>query len=184
MEQIRCKACGLIIDEDKLGDICPACGVPRTAFEPYRENISRKRKTILNLNLHPITLHFPQAFSAVIPPFILLGVAIDPMKGRELMVTARALSILMPFTVAAAFLFGLLDGKTRFKRLSTPSLKMKIIIASLLMVLSTAMSAVAILYGTGYPGRLFLLFLSIGCITCQIFLAQIGKTLINAKLPG
>ncbi len=184
MEQLKCKACGFIINENKLGDICPACGVPRSAFEPYRENISKKRKTILGLNLHPIAVHFPQAFAAIIPPFILLGVAVNPMLGHELLITVKIASLLMPFTVAAAFICGLIDGKTRFKRLTTPYLVKKISVASVLLVLSTAMAIVAFLHGVEYPGRLILLFLSLGCIVCEIFLAEIGKTLLNSKLPG
>jgi rubredoxin len=184
MEQLRCKVCGFIINENKLGDICPACGVPRSAFEPYRENISQKRKTILNLDLHPIMIHFPQAFTTIIPPFILLGVAINPMIGHDLLITVKVISILLPFSIAGSIICGLIDGKTRFKRLTTPSLIMKITIASLLQVLTIIMAVVAILYGIEYPGRLFLLFLSLCCLTCQFFLAQIGKTLISAKLPG
>ncbi|HPL16001.1 MAG TPA: rubrerythrin [Spirochaetota bacterium] len=184
MEQLRCKACGFIINENRLGDICPACGVPRSAFEPYKENISKKRKTILGLNLHPIAVHFPQAFVTIIPPFILLGVAINPVLGHDLLITVKIAAMLMPFTVAAAFICGLIDGKTRFKRLTTPYLKRKISAASVLLVLSAAMAVVAYLYGTEYPGRLILLLLSLGCIACEIFLAEIGKTLISAKLPG
>ncbi len=184
MEQVRCKACGFIIDEKKLGDKCPACGVPRSAFEPHRENISPRRKMILGMNLHPIAVHFPQAFAAIIPPFILLGVAVNPTLGHDLLITVRIASLLMPLSVAAAFLCGLIDGKTRFKRLTTPYLVRKISAASLLLVLSTAMGIIALVYGTEYPGRLFLLFLSLGCIACEIFLAEIGKNLMNAKLPG
>ncbi len=171
MEQLRCKACGLIISENRLGDVCPACGVPRSAFEPYRENISKKRKTILALNLHPIAVHFPQAFVTIIPPFILLGVAINSMLGTELLITVKISALLMPFTVAAAFICGLIDGKTRFKRLTTPYLKRKIAAASVLMVLSAAMAAAAWMYGTGYPGRLIILLLAVGCIACEIYLA-------------
>jgi rubredoxin len=184
MGQLRCKACGYIINENKLRDICPACGVPRTAFEPYKENISKKRKFILGLDLHPIAVHFPQAFAAIIPPFILLGVAVGQTIGFDLLVTVRVVSVLMPFTVAAAITAGLIDGRTRFKKLSTPILIKKIITGSILLILSTATAAVAIAYGTGYPGRLFLLILSMGCIASEIILATMGKTIINAKLPG
>jgi rubredoxin len=184
MEQVRCKACGYIINENKLGDICPACGVPRTAFEPYKENISKKRKLILGLNLHPIAVHFPQAFSTLIPPFILLGVAIGQSIGFDLLITVKVLSIILPLTVGGAIICGLIDGRTRFKKLSTPILIKKIITGSILMILSVAIAAVAVSYGAEYPGRLFLLILSLGCITCEIILAEMGKTLINAKLPG
>jgi uncharacterized membrane protein len=184
MEQLRCKACGYIINENKLGDICPACGVPRTAFEPYKDNISKKRKMILGLNLHPIAVHFPQAFATLIPPFILLGVAVGQSVGYDLLATVRVVSVLMPLTVAAAIVAGLIDARTRFKKLSTPIIIKKIITGSILLALSILVAAVAIVYGTDYPGRLFLLILSLGCIICEIFLAEIGKTIINAKLPG
>jgi uncharacterized membrane protein len=38
-------------------------------FEPYVEKISPKRKRILSLDLHPIAVHFPQAF--IISIFVL-----------------------------------------------------------------------------------------------------------------
>lgn len=184
MDQFRCKACGYIIDAKKLGDRCPACGLPRTVFEPFRENLSRRRRLILNLNLHPIALHFPQAFAALVPFFILVGVAFPRSIGNDLLAAARVLSVLMPLAVLAAFASGALDGWNRFKKLTTPALVRKIALASVLLALSAATSIVAINYGTDYPGRLILLVLSLGCVACQIMLAQIGKTLINAKLQG
>ena len=184
MELLRCKACGYLIKESKLGDVCPACGVARKFFEPFHENFSKKRRIILGLDLHPIMMHFPQAFTPIIALFILLGVALDPVTGHYLLVTVRVLSVFLPLCVIGAFVCGLIDGKTRFKRLTTPSLVMKMSIGSIFIILSIAMAAVAVRYGTEYPGRLFLLLLSFGCIACQVALAQIGKTLINAKLPG
>lgn len=184
MEQLRCKACGYIINAGKPGDKCPACGLPRTVFEPFRENLSKRRRLILDLNLHPIALHFPQAFAAVIPVFILAGVAIPSSVGSDLLAAARVLSVLLPFAVIAAFASGALDGWNRFKRLTTPALARKIILGSVLLALSVAASLVAVTQGTDYPGRLVLLFLTIGCSLCQFMLAQIGKTLMNAKLQG
>ena len=49
---LRCKPCGYIIKEQDLGQVCP-CGMPKSAFQPYEENISPKRKFILGLYLHP-----------------------------------------------------------------------------------------------------------------------------------
>lgn len=184
MGQVRCRACGFITNEDKLGDICPACGIPRKAFEPYTETMSKKRVMILGLNLHPIAVHFPQAFAAVIPLFILAGVAAGPSTGYQLLGAARVLSILLPFTVLGALACGLIDGRTRFKTVLTPLLVRKMIGGSALLLLSIAVAVVALFLGTDYPGRLYLLFLSAGCIACEIFLAEIGKTIMNAKLPG
>ncbi|MBN2158577.1 MAG: rubrerythrin [Spirochaetes bacterium] len=184
MGQVRCKACGFIMRENKLGEVCPACGVPRTVFEPYHENISKKRKVILDLYLHPIILHFPQAIAALLPPLILLGVALGGAVGRSMLGAAWVLSVLLPFSVLGAFAAGLLDGKTRFKKLSTPLLIKKIIIGSILLLLSAIIGIVAMAYGIDYPGRLYILLLSLGCIACEIALAQAGKTMMNAKLPG
>lgn len=184
MDQLRCKACGYIIKADTLGDKCPACGLPRGVFEPFKENLSRRRRLILELNLHPIALHFPQAFAAVIPVFILVGVAFPYSIGDELLAAARALAVLLPLSVLGAFASGALDGWNRFKKLTTPALARKIALASALLALSAATSLVAVKYGTDYPGRLILLVLSLGCVACQIMLAQIGKNLMNAKLQG
>lgn len=184
MEQVRCKACGFIMLQHKLGDVCPACGVPRTAFEPYHENISKNRKMVLDLNLHPIFLHFPQAFAALIPPLILGGVAVGSMVGSHLLITARVISVLLPISVLGAFAAGLIDGKTRFKKLSTPLLIKKMAVGIILLALSSAIGGIAVYYGTDYPGRLYILILSLGCIACDIVLAQTGKTMMNAKLGG
>jgi rubredoxin len=184
MEKLRCKACGYITDAGKLGDFCPACGLPRSVFEPFKENLSRRRRIILELNLHPIFVHFPQAFTAAIPPFILLGVGFPPVIGNDLLTAARVMAVLLPLAVLPALAFGALDGWNRFKKLTTPALVKKIIIASVLLVLSAAASLTAIKYGTDYPGRLILLLLSLACLGCQFMLGQVGKTLMNAKLQG
>lgn len=184
MGQIRCRACGYIMSEDRLGDVCPACGLPRTVFEPYTETVSEKRARILGLNLHPIALHFPQAFAASIPPFILLGAVAGPLVGRHVMSAVRILAVVLPLTVLAAAACGLIDGRTRFKRLTTPLLVRKMIAAGVLFLLSLAVAAIALLLGTDYPDRLFLFLLSSACILCGIYLAEIGKSLMSAKLPG
>jgi hypothetical protein len=172
------------MNEEKLGEVCPACGVPRVAFEPYTETISKKRARILALNLHPITLHFPQAFAAAIPPFILLGAIAGPVLGHLVMSAVRVLAALLPLTVLAAAACGLIDGRTRFKKLTTPLLVRKMTGAAVLFLLSAAVAAVAVLLGTDYPGRFYLFLLSAACMVCEIYLAEIGKTIMNAKLPG
>ena len=60
---IRCKACGYIMEGGKLGDKCPACGAPKTAFEPYTDPMAAPRRKMLNLQLHPIAVHFPITFA-------------------------------------------------------------------------------------------------------------------------
>ena len=184
METLKCKACGYVVRSDKLKEICPACGVPRTAFEPYKETMSPARKKILDLNLHPITVHFPQAMAVMLPPFLIFTLIFDIRLSAELLITVRVLSVLLPLSVCAAAFCGLIDAKTRFKRLTTPLLIKKIITGSVLAALSTAVAGIAFFMGTDYPARVYLLVLSAACVGCEIILGEIGKTLISAKLPG
>ena len=55
------------MEAGKLGDVCPACGLPRKVFEPYRERVSINRLRLLNLDLHPIVIHLSQAMVIAIP---------------------------------------------------------------------------------------------------------------------
>jgi rubredoxin len=184
MELLRCKACGYITTEKKLGKVCPACGLPRTAFEPYKETMSKKRKRILDLNLHPISVHFPQAFSVFIAFLILLSLVVPRRIEFELMHTVAVLALFLPLTVIPAIAAGLIDGKTRFRKVTTPHLVTKIIAGSVFFVLSVFMAASTFYYGISYPGKLYIFILALGCIACQVVLGEIGKTLLNAKLPG
>ncbi len=184
METLKCKACGYLIRSDKLKDVCPACGVSRTAFGPFKETMSKNRKMILELNLHPMMVHFPQALAVMIPPLIISALFMETRISADLLISARILSVLLPFSVLSAAVFGLIDGKTRFKRLTTPLLKKKIITGAVLFVLSCAVAAIAFFMGTDYPARVYLLVLSVACVGCEILLGKMGNTLICAKLPG
>lgn len=44
--------------------------------------------------LHPLVIHFPIALLLVAPLFIVAGIAVDPQKGRPLLVTALSLMVL------------------------------------------------------------------------------------------
>jgi hypothetical protein len=71
-EFVRCRPCGFVMEAGKLGDVCPACGLPRKVFEPYREKVSRNRLMLLNLDLHPIVIHLSQALVIAIPLLVIL----------------------------------------------------------------------------------------------------------------
>ncbi len=184
MTQLKCKACGYVIDEKKLGDVCPACGVPRTAFEPWTDDVSARRRTILNLNLHPISLHFPQAFSAMIPVFILADLLFPLPFGLEASQAARLLSVLVFPAALAAFSAGLIDGNIRFKRVGTPALIRKIIIGSVFLAASFALCLIALMNEALEPVRWHVFTLALLCIGLQVALAQIGKRLMCVYLRG
>ena len=68
-ELVRCRPCGYVMKKSELENVgvCPACGLPHTVFEPYREKVSPKRLFILSLDIHPIVIHLSQTFVAMIP---------------------------------------------------------------------------------------------------------------------
>jgi rubredoxin len=71
-ELIRCKACGYVMEADKLKDVCPACGMSSRVFEPYRERVALNRLFILSLDLHPIAIHLSHIRKISFLPFVIL----------------------------------------------------------------------------------------------------------------
>ncbi|MFA6508081.1 MAG: hypothetical protein WCT14_18405, partial [Treponemataceae bacterium] len=148
MEYVKCKACGYIIEVGKLGDKCPACGVPSKQFEPYTEKVSAKRLMILKMHIHPVIVHMPQAFAAflVLLPVGLMILGSGPLYDA-LYDTTVVLAAVLPFSVVAAFGAGLFDGKIRFRKLSAPLLRKKMAAGSIFFVLSVAAACVALFTG-------------------------------------
>lgn len=180
---IRCKACGLVLPEKSLKEVCPACGVPKTSFEPYKDTVSAERRFILNLHLHPIIVHFPQAFSVLIPFLIIGTIIIDGGWGERFQYTLDILSLLLPLSTIAAIATGLIDAKMRFKKYSTPYIRIKIIAGSALFVLSSSLAG--FLWGppSGVSDAV-ILGISIMCVICNVILGMTGGKLMEAILPG
>ena len=181
---LRCKPCGYIIKEKYLGQVCPACGMPKSAFEPYKENISPKRKFILGLDLHPIAIHFPQAFATILTLILIINILLTSFYAKELVIVSRFLSVILPFTVIGAIISGIIDGKVRFKKIGTSALIKKIIIGAIFLLISVSISLIAIFSGFKSQFKIYGLLLSIACVACSIILGTIGKKLMYAKLKG
>jgi rubredoxin len=180
---IRCKACGYIIEANKLGDRCPACGVPKTGFEPYADNVSSSRRRILNLFLHPISVHFPQAF-AVLLVFLHVATLLPHGILRNTMFSGiKVLAFFLPFSVIAAFFTGLVDGKLRFKKLSPPHLKRKIFVGTLFIIFSSALFLSSFLCEPE-TGAVWGILLGCACILCSMLLGKTGEKLMYAIMPG
>ena len=182
---IRCKACGYVTKEGKVKDICPACGVEAKMFEPYTDPVSEKRRIILGLHIHPIIVHFPQAFAITL--FLLAVLSyFAPTAIREMLFNSiQVISFLLPFFVALSIITGLFDGKIRFRKVTTPFLKKKIILGVLLLIISIALAFVA------FPGRLtappireYFILLTVIAVACGAGLGLLGGHLMEAKFPG
>lgn len=181
---LRCKPCGYIIKEQDLGQVCPACGMPKSAFEPYKENISPKRKFILGLDLHPIAVHFPQAFATIIPLILIFNILFTSYYAKELVIVSKFLSVLLPFTVIGAIISGIIDGKARFKKIRTSALIKKIIIGCIFLLFSVSISLIIIFSDFESQSKIYVFLLSVACVLCAIILGTIGKKLMYAKLKG
>ena len=182
---IRCKACGYVTREGKIKDICPACGVGAKMFAPYTDPISEKRRMLLGLHSHPIMVHFPEAFSITL---FLLAVSsyFAPGAIKEALFAAiQVISLPLPFFVILAIITGLFDGKIRFRKVTTPLLKKKIVIGMFLLIISIALTFVAF---SGWlpasPVREYFILLTIIAVACGTGLGLIGGDLMDAKFPG
>lgn len=182
---IRCKACGYITKEGNIKDVCPACGVPAKMFEPYTDPLSEKRRRIIDLHSHPIIVHFPQAFALTLFMLaVLFFIAPSPIKDA-LCYTMKVISFFMPFFVVLSFLTGLLDGKTRFRKVTTPFLKKKIIIGLIFFITSIALAALAFTEQfPATPTLEYFTLLTIIASGCTVLLGFIGGRLAEAKFPG
>lgn len=183
-ELVRCRPCGYVMKKselDKVG-VCPACGLPHTVFESYRERVSANRLFILGLDIHPIVIHLSQTFVAMIP--VLMSVhLLFPRFIPHILSPVIDFSIsVFPLTLIGAFISGIIDGLTRFKTLDTPLLKSKIIYSVIILLISFAMLLSFIFLPTKYT--LIDLVLSFAALYCAVKLGMMGKKLLDVILPG
>lgn len=179
-ELVRCRPCGFVMEADKLGDVCPACGLPRKVFEPYRERVSMNRLRLLNLDLHPIAIHLSQSLVIAIPILTILThffPGLYPVQLKNVFIFSVTL---FPFTLGLAITTGVIDGLTRFKTLKTPLLRVKIVFSLIILTLSIILFFIA-RNEKLYAITLVLSFLSLGA---GVQLGLWGKKLINVILPG
>ncbi|MBC8061538.1 MAG: rubredoxin-type Fe(Cys)4 protein [Clostridiaceae bacterium] len=181
---VRCKVCGFIMEEKNLKDVCPACGVPKTAFVEFKYGISEKRQQVLSLHLHPISVHFPEAIAVFLAGFICLAFITSGKLSNDLIIVNKVLSIIFPITIIVASITGIYDAKVRFKKLSPPYLKIKIYLGILLFV--SSILTLVFLQSSSYSNAIktilvILAFINLGTST---LLGKIGGTLIDSKMPG
>ena len=183
-ELVRCKPCGYVMRKDKLGRVCPACGAKAAAFEPYKDRVSARRRMILNLDLHPILVHAPQTFAALLPGLVAVAMLFPAFYPAELGAVIGFSALILPPGVAGAIASGLVDGRVKFKRLSTPLVVQKIAAGTCLLIVSGA-NATVVLVGRLESGTMpWVLGLGLASLACAVVLGHTGKKLILPILPG
>ena len=137
----------------------------------------------MSIDIHPIILHIPQGVSAIIPFFALLSMIVPLHYAVRLTAAVEMLVFLLPLSVFGAFISGVFDGKVRFKKISTPALKKKMILGAALFVVTAAMLYIQIAGGVEAM-LLPITFLSVFALGLQAILARIGIKLMFAYMPG
>ena len=185
-KMVRCKACGYITEERKLGEKCPACGAPKTAFIPYIDHLAASRRRVLNLDLHPIAVHFPISFAVAV---LVFSIAIAFLSGdaQTLLINAtKVMVLLIPILVIIAGTVGFVDGRVRFRKIKNSTiLKRKIIYASILFIFSIALAV--IVWMEGFNRVIFTsldALLAAVMVVSIIILALLGTSIAEAAFPG
>ena len=183
---VRCKVCGYIMKEGKLGDKCPACGAPKTAFEPYKDPMSQSRRRILNLTLHPIAIHFPVTLAVATFVFSVAAPVFSGEARQIIVDTVKLLVLFMPVVVFAAFWLGWWDGSIRFRKISRSQiLKTKITYAVILFVVSISQASVVWINSFASAGMILAAILLAGIDVVMVFLlGLLGTSIIGAAFPG
>jgi hypothetical protein len=180
-QMVICKSCGYIMAQSKLGDVCPACGVKAVMFIPHDERISDRRKLLLALDIHPILVHFTQAYTATILVLSLLALILKPGWFERITTVITVLGYALPFTVIVAFVAGLFDGKTRFKKFKTPLLVKKMVLGVVFFALTCGVFVCVL----SNPLPLVLIaVLSAIAMVCASILGFWGVSLLNSRFPG
>lgn len=184
-QYVICKACGYIMEASKVRKFCPACGVPAKAFEPYEERISEQRKRYLDLHIHPIVVHLPQA---VAPLLVLLAVVLaifgEGSVRTTFLDTTRVLGAFLPIAVIAAFVAGIIDGNLRFHKVTTPLLIRKMVFGALFFATSLAGAALALFTGLDATTLAPFAVLEILSLVAAVLLGTWGFGLLSSRFPG
>lgn len=180
-----CSVCGYIINEGYKGEACPACGAAKTAFQPYVDKMSPKRRKILDLHMHNILVHFPQAFSLLMLFLVVMSLFLKDSSKFDFMTTFKIVSFFLPLSVAVSIISGVIDGKTRFERITTPILKKKIAVAILFFIFSVGVVLLLNVSTIAPTMLLRLLIILTGiCALCSLFLGYNGGRLSGKEVPG
>ena len=186
-ELVRCKACGYIMDAKHLGDLCPACGVKAKMFEPYTPRMNEKRMRILDLHIHPIVVHLPQAFAVIFVVLSIILVSLCPC-GRfnwRVIETMKLLAYAYPFVVLGGMISGIVDAKVRFRKISAPALRLKVVFGTAFILFAAAIPLSFKVFPM-FPlaHRILLVFLSLSALVASAVLGKIGAGLNDTGFPN
>lgn len=181
----RCRVCGYLVKKNDTPDICPACGIKGKIFEEYESPLSEKRRKALDLHAHPAMVHFPIAF--VVSMSLISILKFVGFVGEQSVFTGmlRAIVMILPFVAISSTIVGIFDGKMRFKRINTPHLKSKLMLAGIFIVISTSLFVIQLFLDLDRSTYdLIVLICSLVLLIISVPLGFIGGKFIEAKVRG
>jgi rubredoxin len=184
-ELMRCKSCGYVMEAGKVGEVCPACGVPRKMMESWNDPVSERRRMFLSLDMHPIVDHFSVSFVASAFVLSLVVLILPDFFPGTLTSIFRGFLGVLPLAVIASFVTGLFDARVRFRRTTTPVLTSKKLYGGALFLCSIGAAAIAFLVGPYVPWARAAdaVILSAG-VVIAVRLGRLGQGLLQAIFPG
>ncbi len=184
-ELLRCKSCGYIVESDRVGDVCPACGVPRKMMEPWKDPMSARRRFLLGLDMHPIIDHFSISFATCATVVALLVLLFPGVLFQSATDVMRVFVGVLPLAVIASYLSGLYDGKLRFRKTSTPVLRTKKVLGLFFFAFAVVAAVFAFAFDVSATWvRAAVFALEVLGLGCAFVLGRRGKDLLGAFFPG
>lgn len=178
--KVRCKLCGYVMEEAALKDVCPACGVARKLFEPFEDPLEPQRRRIIELDLHPIFAHAPQALTFLVLLLVPLTRVLPSTCLAPLQGAVMVMALILPLTLVGTFLTGLLDGRNRFRKLGTPLLVRKMVLGGGFLAVAVAQAWVATFMDWSAGGAFLILNVLDGLgFVCSMVLGTIGASLMG-----
>jgi hypothetical protein len=184
-ELMRCRSCGYVTEARRVGDVCPACGVPRKLMDPWKDPVSEKRRQFLWLDMHPIIDHFSVSFSAAAFVLALIALVLPEFHPDTLTNILRGFLGVLPLAVIASFVSGIFDARVRFRRSSTPVLTRKKWYGLAFFLFSASAAAIVFVAGPYAPWARGVDAVMLGAgVVCAVRLGRIGQGLLQAIFPG
>jgi hypothetical protein len=182
---LRCTSCGYVTAEAGVRGECPACGAPRKSLEPWTDPVSPKRHALLDLNLHPLVIHFTVAFAASAFALSLFALAFPRFLAGLATNVFVVMTAILPLAVLAGWAAGVVDGTIRFRRATTPLLLRKMAMGGSVFVETLAAAVLLLVFGLDPVWVRIVIAILLGvALGAVAMLAKIGAGLAGAKLPG
>ncbi|MHA2155218.1 MAG: hypothetical protein ACXABU_07760 [Candidatus Hodarchaeales archaeon] len=149
--------------------------------EPEKEHFFHMN--IKQLDVHPVSVHFTISYIAVIALLYIISIFSSEILGISIEGTRDLQIIFFPLLVIGGGITGIIDGKVRFRKLSTPYLQRKIILGSVLFVVSVLILFVHNLDGTDVIIGLIEGLLIFSAFGIASYLGWIGAEMICPIVP-